>query len=299
MTETSDPVLALRVRADVDLSALTDTLWREQTPHRVVTQGDEQLLYVLDEQTAARVQAVAAALAREPQRSVGTDPPDAWLPSAATVLALAKRAPVTSAFIVLALLCAPISLRAEPVAWMNALFIVSPSGFAPPGSWTVALAQLQQTLAGGAVWRLLTPCLLHASLLHLAMNVLLFWEFGRRIESVLAIAATLGAVVFIGVLSNLAQFVIGGTANFGGLSGIVAGQLGMILLLGRRSSADALRLPRAMSMGMLVSLAVMSTGVTEYFGLYIANTAHWVGLAAGVAVGALWPLPPASEAQVR
>ncbi len=295
MTQTSNPVLALRARADVDLSALTDTLWREQTPHRVFTQGDEQLLYVLDEATAARVRAAAADLAGAPPRRSGSDPSDAWLPNATTVLTWAKRAPVTSAVIVLALLCAPISLWGEPVAWLYALFIVSPVGYAPPGDWMMALQQLQQTLAGGAVWRLLTPCLLHFSLLHLAMDVVLFWEFGRRIEGVLSGAATLSAIVFIGVASNVGQFVIGGASEFGGLSGIVTGQLGMILMLGRRSSADALRLPSAMSMGLLLSLVVMSTGVTEYFGLYIANTAHWVGLAAGAAIGVLWPIRPSPQ----
>ena len=305
MTETSNPVLALRADADADLSPLTEQLWREQTPHRVFSEGDEQLLYVLNAQTAVRVRALAAALAGAPQQTATAalpgpaGPAAQWLiPSVSSVLAWAKQAPVTSAVIVLALLCAPISLWGKPAGWLDALFFVSPTRFATAGDWMTAGQQLQQSLATGEFWRLVTPCLLHFSFLHLAMDVLLFWEFGQRIERVLASRATLLAVLGIGVVSNVGQFVMSGAAEFGGLSGIVTGQLGMILMLGRRSTAEALRLPSALSMGLLLSLVIMSTGVTELFGLYIANSAHWVGLVTGMALGWLWPMR-SSPAPVR
>jgi hypothetical protein len=38
----------------------------------------------------------------------------------------------------------------------------------------------------------------------------------------------------------------------------------------------------------VVILVLMTTGVTEAFGLYIANTVHWVGLGLGVLAALLW-----------
>jgi membrane associated rhomboid family serine protease len=59
----------------------------------------------------------------------------------------------------------------------------------------------------------------------------------------------------------------------------------------RFPSAAAWRLPPGLSIGLLMFLVVFTTGVTEPFGLYVANAAHWGGLLAGATAAALWRRP--------
>jgi membrane associated rhomboid family serine protease len=44
-----------------------------------------------------------------------------------------------------------------------------------------------------------------------------------------------------------------------------------------------------MAVTLLAFLVLFSTGITEPFGLMVANAAHWSGLIAGGLVGAVWP----------
>ena len=55
MTDHQDPLLALVADGGVDLSPLTQRLWAEQIPHRVILQGDKQCLYLAHESDLIRV----------------------------------------------------------------------------------------------------------------------------------------------------------------------------------------------------------------------------------------------------
>lgn len=286
MAEARDPVVAVRAAPDADLSALTDQLWKERIPHRVI--GDErmQLVVVVDDATAARVQALAGALARG---DVVADTASVDKGRQARLRALRRflvRTPVTAVVVALTLLLAPVAMGGEPLQLLAALYIVPPAWVSVGAEWTNLFAVLLR----GEVWRLLTPCLLHFSLAHLAMDVVLFWALGRRIERGLGTWAALATFVLIGVASNVAQFVLVGNALFGGLSGVVMGQLGFLMLMARRSRDPVLYLPPAFAFGLLASSIVFATGITELVGLHIANTAHWAGFAGGVLLGAVWPV---------
>ncbi len=85
-------------------------------------------------------------------------------------------------------------------------------------------------------------------------------------------------------MSNLAQYAVGPTALFGGLSGVAYGLLGFVLTMGRLvPDVPEWQFPPAIGIALLVLLVAFTTGITEPFGLFVANGAHWGGLAAGVA----------------
>jgi GlpG protein len=92
----------------------------------------------------------------------------------------------------------------------------------------------------------------------------------------------------IAVSSNVAQFVVSKNPLFGGLSGVAYGLFAYVAVRSRFDSAPEWRVNPSFSVMVVVTLVLMSSGVTELFGLYIANTAHWVGLALGGLVAALW-----------
>ncbi len=129
--------------------------------------------------------------------------------------------------------------------------------------------------------RLLLPAWLHWSLLHWLFNSLGLWIFGRSLEQFLGSLHLLGLVLVSAVLANIGQFLMSGP-DFGGFSGVV------FALVGAHAAGLILRpkLPIWANTG-LVSVSVVwmlaaLTGVTEWFGVYVANTAHLVGFFCGL-----------------
>jgi len=156
------------------------------------------------------------------------------------------------------------------------------------------LTALRQAVAGGEVWRLVSPAFLHFGLMHVLFNAALFYVLGIRLE--LRLGSVLLMVVLLGwaALSNATQLVASGHANFGGLSGVVYAMLGAVFVLGLLRKRDPVwALPPGLFVSLLVFLLIFSTGITENFGLHVANAAHWGGLVSGVLTGfaAHWLLP--------
>lgn len=58
-------------------------------------------------------------------------------------------------------------------------------------------------LGTGQVWRLITPAFLHFSFVHLAFNLVIFYEFGRRVEAVLGSKRFALMALGIVLVSNL------------------------------------------------------------------------------------------------
>ena len=152
-------------------------------------------------------------------------------------------------------------------------------------------------LQTGELWRLVTPIFLHFSVAHIAFNLAMLYEFGRRLEVSIAPVIYLAAILFIATVSNTAQFLVISHASFGGLSGVVYGLFGALVVLGRRYPESALlRLQDGFILVLLVILVLFSSGITERFGLNIANTAHWGGFFSGLLFGALVPIRDPGEA---
>lgn len=126
-------------------------------------------------------------------------------------------------------------------------------------------------------WRLVTPALIHFSLLHLVFNLLWWWYLGGLIETKLGSYKLLLLFLVAALIPNIGQFLLAGP-NFGGLSGVVYALLGYIWWTGWLSPEKELNLPKPYIGFMLAWLVV---GFVPIFGLNIANAAHLLGLAVG------------------
>ncbi|MGF1752949.1 rhomboid family intramembrane serine protease GlpG [Vibrio makurazakiensis] len=127
------------------------------------------------------------------------------------------------------------------------------------------------------VWRWLSHALLHFSAMHIAFNILWWWQLGGDIEKKLGSLKLLQIFVVSSALSGAGQYWIEG-ANFGGLSGVVYALVGYLWVVGTKAPQLGLAIQKPIVGFMLVWLVL---GYVQPF-MAIANTAHLAGLAAGV-----------------
>jgi GlpG protein len=146
-------------------------------------------------------------------------------------------------------------------------------------SWELFLPEVRR----GEVWRLFTPALLHFGWAHLLFNCWVLWDLGQLIEHRQGWRKLLLLVVVLGVASNLGQYLEGGP-RFGGFSGIIYGLLGFVWMMGRYHPTAGMGLHPQTVVMMLVWFVIC---LTPALGLPVANTAHGVGLVAGVVWGRL------------
>lgn len=132
----------------------------------------------------------------------------------------------------------------------------------------------------GEVWRLLSPIFIHLHSLHLAFNMLWLWDLGRAIELRHSTRRLALLIAVTGILSNLGQFYYAGP-GFGGMSGVVYGLLGYIWIQGHLNPMAGLFLHKQ------IAIMIMAWYVLCWTGLLgpVANMAHTVGLATGLAIG--------------
>lgn len=144
----------------------------------------------------------------------------------------------------------------------------------------------------GQLWRLYTPVLLHGGILHLLFNMAWVWMLGKSIEQRLGVIRYLVLSVIIGVISNIAQYLMSGP-EFLGYSGIVVGMVGFIWMRqkiapweGYPLDPTIVRFIAIYVLGLLalglISMMLNFFHVTE-MDANIANTAHIIGGLAGIA----------------
>ncbi|HSG89731.1 MAG TPA: rhomboid family intramembrane serine protease, partial [Pseudomonadales bacterium] len=203
-----------------------------------------------------------------------------------------RRAPATGALVLLTLALFPATLFRDGAIWDFTLRWLMFVPIERVGDF-IQFATLQATLRAGEFWHLWTPALLHFGVVHLAFNLLWLWEFGRRIEAADGRMRLFEVVIVLAPISNGVQYALmDGGPVFGGLSGVVYGLLGYIVTAYRRYPQPAYNLNSGLVVMLLLFLVMFSTGVTEPFGLNIANGAHWGGLAAGVIWALIRVRPP-------
>ncbi|MEE4299936.1 MAG: rhomboid family intramembrane serine protease [Pseudomonadales bacterium] len=277
-------IIAFETEPEEDLRPLVAWLRSRRIPHRIWEEGGRLRLAVPDARLVPVVEAGVSALrdgtlaVSEPRRPGGQ--------ALARLLLPIARAPATAALVLLALLFAPATMLPFPAVeaftlrWLMIVPIERVGDF-------IDFSTLPAALAAGEFWRLWTPALLHFGAVHLAFNLLWLWEFGRRIEAASGHARLLEAVILLAPLANVAQYLMDDGPRFGGLSGVVYGLLGYIVVAARRSPHPALRLPAALVVMLVLFLVFFSTGATEPFGLRVANGAHWGGFLAGLLLALL------------
>lgn len=261
---------------DVDLEAFSAFLWQQGVRHHVFESGGRQIVEVANpeqadivRQTYDDLQSGALRLRMERVRGPAFN--------VAKLLTL----PVVSAISLACLLLFPASMG----WWSSAASVVGALMIAPLSSEGTLLAGALYPLASGEVWRLFTPALLHFSWFHIAFNLVLYIFIGRRIESLQGSWRLLGVVLVTAAISALSQGLWAPGSPFGGLSGVCYGVVGYAFAGARLRPDMAWALPPGLLPFLLVSLVVFSTGISEAFGVYVANAAHWGGLVAGACVG--------------
>lgn len=266
-----------------DLSLFSRYLWQQRVQHRIFEESGRQVVELADGRLAAQVRKAyedwrAGTMVLQAKPGSG----QSWQfgDTLAKVPGWFRRYPVLAGLILISLVVFPFSGIMEGLNPVLVALTITDLTLPSAASW--------QGLVGWEIWRWLTPIFLHFSVLHLAFNLAVITEFSRRVELRDGSLTFAMLVVCIGVLSNLGQFIQSGYPLFGGLSGVGYGLVGYVLVRHRLAPEDVawqVNLPFAWSL--LIFLVIFSTGVTETFDLYVANTAHWVGLIVGAALGGL------------
>ncbi|MBA4148175.1 MAG: rhomboid family intramembrane serine protease [Verrucomicrobia bacterium] len=135
-------------------------------------------------------------------------------------------------------------------------------------------------IRSGEVWRLLTPMLVHMSIIHILFNMLWLRDLGGMVETLEGTGKLLALVVVSATISNWAQYVIGGSPLFGGMSGVVYALLGYVWMKGKYEPGSGLFLHKQTVTMMLIWLGFGFTNI-----LPIANWAHLGGLVVGAGWG--------------
>jgi GlpG protein len=138
----------------------------------------------------------------------------------------------------------------------------------------------------GQIWRLITPIFLHFGWPHIIFNMLCLRDLGSMIEGRQSSLQLAILVLVIGVCSDFGQYLMSGPA-FGGMSGVIYGLLGYVWIRGKFDPGSGLFLHPSTVTMMLIWFVLCYTPILGH----IANTAHAVGLAMGVAWGYLSSLP--------
>jgi rhomboid protease GluP len=147
-------------------------------------------------------------------------------------------------------------------------------------------AKINENLAAGEAWRLVTPLFLHAGLLHIGVNMYSLWALGPAVERFFGRVRFLIVYLLSGICGVLLSLIMSPNASVGA-SGAIFGLLGALatFLYLHRAIFGQLG---AMQLRQLVFVALINLGMGLTPG--IDNWGHVGGLVAGVALA--WFLGP-------
>jgi len=257
-----------------DLSLVERELEQQGIPHRLVDHPGSRQLWVHGEDVPR-----AVALLKEP--GLLDEMQQASTLKPVGLVAQLRRHPVMAVCLLLS------ALGAALVHWhFELLHWFTFQDFTVAGRH-VLFGTVEDALAEGQLWRLLTPIFLHFGIFHLAFNSLWIWEFGRRIEGFAGSLHFAGVVLLTGVGSNLGQYFWEGPSLFGGMSGVLYGLLGYLWIRHKVHPQPELALPPGIVGFLLAWLFICMTGIVDLLmGGRIANAAHASGLVLGMILGA-------------
>lgn len=259
---------------DQDLSALSGYLRERGLQHRIAEENGQQCLAVMD---AAVVPALQEFLHQYAQGQVELHPAataDTQPVSAPTLMVQAAQVPVVVCLIILSGLGALLIESNLAKSWIHYFTFQDFAGN--------SYIPLVDSLVRGEIWRFVTPAFLHFGIFHVLFNSLWMWDLGRRLELFLGRWQFLLFFVLTAAAANVVQYVWSGSANFGGMSGVVYALVGFIAVRQRLAPAPLVTVPSALIGFMLFWLVLCMTGAVDYFiAGSVANAAHVGGLVAG------------------
>lgn len=134
----------------------------------------------------------------------------------------------------------------------------------------------------GDWWRLTVSAFHHGSVLHLVMNVLVFWMLAGLVEPKLGKLRYLAFCLVAATFSILPEAAFEQSAV--GLSGLIYALFGILLVIRRHDEAIAAKMPPLL-VPLFFGWLILCIPLTMFDILRIANGAHLFGVVYGVAVG--------------
>ena len=164
-----------------------------------------------------------------------------------------------------------------------------------------ALGLRLASITRGEIWRLVTPMFIHYGVFHFLFNMLWFLQFGRMIEGRYGTVWMVILVLATAILSNFAQGVaperLDGSAphissgimisSFGGLSGVVYGLFGFIVVKQFTDPRSGFFLPQLTIVLLIGWMVFCMLPVAGSMGYHVANWAHAIGFLTGVVLAYL------------
>jgi rhomboid protease GluP len=151
-------------------------------------------------------------------------------------------------------------------------------------------AKSNELIRAGQVWRLITPVLLHGSILHIGFNMYALFSFGIGLERRFGHARFLVLYLLAGFSGNVISFLLTGDPSVGSstsIFGLIAAE-GLFLYQNRKLfGAEAKQ-----AIGNVVTVAAINLFIGFSSGGYIDNWGHIGGLLGGLIFtwfgGPLW-----------
>jgi GlpG protein len=165
------------------------------------------------------------------------------------------------------------------------------------------------SISRGEIWRTVTPIFIHFGVIHILFNMYMFFQIGSLIENRYGTLKFGLLVLATAVISNLFQCLvpvsIGGSPPYafsteeglllitrlGGMSGVVYGLFGFVWMKSTYDRSFGYRISQSTVMILMVWLVlcmVPQDQLSNTIGISMPNVANWahgVGLAVGMAVG--------------
>ena len=174
------------------------------------------------------------------------------------------------------------------------------------GAYTLLLLQLKggdpdlangemfRKISKGEVWRLFSPAILHVGFIHLLFNMIWAWILSRPIERKIGAFRLAILILFIGIGSNTAQYLMSGPF-FLGYSGVIMGLAGFTWVRERRAPWEGYPLRKSTFWFLVIYVCamvaiqiasfLMQLALGSGFSSNIANTAHIMGGLIGMFLG--------------
>ena len=274
---------AFEVNSRDNLSGFARLLWQRRISHIIRSDGELRMVFVADKERISETQQLFVQWQRGEVKAENSDPVDviSWFSPGGVIAGLIRAfaaTPLSLLTVAACLILAVLTLSLDNRALFQALLYPD---FAFGGR-TIYVSRVLEQFGLQDFFKMISPILLHGGYVHLAFNMLWFWEFGKRIETAQSSWVLLSIIVVIALVSNTAQYLLGGGNNFVGMSGVVYGQLAWIWMWQIINPRPGLGLPMGLIIIMIVSLALLTLADLSI----IANEAHIAGLLCGIVLGA-------------
>lgn len=167
------------------------------------------------------------------------------------------------------------------------------TGFGPATPVTGRLMMNPFAIQAGEWWRLLTPVLVHGGLLHVGLNMYIFYIYAPNVEQAFGTARFVAIFLITGFLASAFSYALPPLSYSVGASGAVFGVVGVLVAYLYRRRRSTMMAQYLRGMGMFI-------GINILFGFVVPgidNMAHLGGLVGGLLLGLGFDRGEGSEAR--